>query len=84
MSDMSIRTMKKNLKAAERQAGRERQARFIAKKKADGMQRLSLWATPDDAALVRTILALPMQVKRNLEHQLIQYLHSNNKNYGNG
>lgn len=84
MSDMSIRTMKKNLKAAERQAGRERQARFIAKKKADGMQRLSLWATPDDAALVRTILALPMQVKRNLEHQLIQYLQNNNKNKGNG
>lgn len=83
----NIRAMKREIRNAERRAARERQAKFTAKKKADGMRRLSLWATPEDAALVRTILALPAQVKRNLEHQLIRYLQqkqSDNKNTGNG
>lgn len=66
----NIRAMRKELKAAERQAARERQAKYQAARKAEGKQRISVWVTPDDAELVRLVLVAPASFRNQMREYL--------------
>lgn len=65
-----IRAIRKELRAAERQAARERQAKYQAARKAEGKQRISTWVTPDDAELIRLILAAPTSFRNQVKEYL--------------
>ena len=75
MSD--IRALRKSLKAAERQAARERQARFTAKMKENGMKHVSVWVTADNAELIRLLLAAP----QTFQQGLLEYLRKRTGQY---
>ena len=66
----NIRAMRKELKAAERQSARERQARFQQKQKAEGKRRISVWVTADEAELIRLTLAAPASFKTQVREYL--------------
>lgn len=68
--DSNIRAMRRELKAAERQSARERQAKYQAARKAEGKQRISTWVTPDDAELIRLVLAAPTSFKSQMRDYL--------------
>ena len=66
----NIRTLRKELKAAERQSARERQAKYQAARKAEGKQRITAWVTADDAELIRLVLAAPISFKSQMRDYL--------------
>ncbi|WP_346688923.1 hypothetical protein [uncultured Cloacibacillus sp.] len=66
----NIRTLRKELKAAERQSARERQARFQQKQKAEGKQRITAWVTPEDAELIRLVLVAPTSFRNQMRDYL--------------
>ena len=66
----NIRALRRELKDAERQAARERQARFQQKQKAEGKQRITAWVTADDAELIRLVLAAPISFKSQMRDYL--------------
>lgn len=69
----SIRTLKKTLKAAERQSARNRQAKYQAARKAEGKRRISVWVTHDDAELIRLLLATSVKSRNNLREYLRRF-----------
>ena len=66
----NIRAMKREIKAAERQSARERQARFQQKQKAEGKRRISVWVTADEAELIRLTLAASASFKSQVREYL--------------
>ena len=68
--DSNIRAMRRELKAAERQSARERQAKYQAARKAEGKQRITAWVTPEDAELIRLVLAAPTSFKSQMRDYL--------------
>ena len=68
--DSNIRAMRRELKAAERQSARERQAKYQAARKAEGKQRITAWVTADDAELIRLVLASPTSFKSQMRDYL--------------
>lgn len=66
----NIRAMRKELKAAERQSARERQAKYQAARKAEGKQRITAWVTPEDAELIRLVLVAPASFKTQVREYL--------------
>ena len=69
MSD--IRALRKSLKSS------ERQARFTAKMKENGMKRVSVWVTADNAELIRLLLAAPQTFPR----EILEYLQNRTEQY---
>ena len=69
----SIRAMKKEIKTAERRSARERQAKFIQKKQAEGMKRVTVWATQEDAELIRLVMATSPKSRHNLREYLLRF-----------
>lgn len=66
----NIRALRRELKDAERQAARERQARFQQKQKAEGKQRITAWVTPEDAELIRLVLVAPTSFRNQMRDYL--------------
>lgn len=66
----NIRTLRKELKAAERQSARERQAKYQAARKAEGKQRITAWVTPEDAELIRLVLVAPTSFRNQMRDYL--------------
>lgn len=66
----NIRAMRKELKAAERQSARERQAKYQAARKAEGKQRITAWVTPEDAELIRLVLVAPTSFRNQMRDYL--------------
>ena len=68
--DSNIRAMRRELKAAERQSARERQAKYQAARKAEGKQRITAWVTPEDAELIRLVLVAPTSFRNQMRDYL--------------